>query len=163
MGKIANSILDDIGLSCWPPFLKDRLFTAALLAAFPVWALIWIKAAPTFSVANRSVILVIFITVIWHPILEEILFRGVIQGSLIKKPFGQKTIIGFTIANWSTSLLFAIAHLWYQPVAWALLVFFPSLIYGFFRDRYSSIYPCITLHAVYNGGFTAVNILAQLY
>ena len=162
MGKIANSILKDIGLSYWPPFMKDRLFTAALLAALPVWTIIWIKVAPTFTIANQSLLLIVFMTVVWHPILEELLFRGIIQGSLIKKPFGQKQILSLTGANWTTSLLFVAAHLWYQPTAWALMVIFPSLIYGFFRDKYSSIYPCIVLHAVYNGGFTAINIFVQL-
>ena len=162
MGKIANSILRDIGLSFWPPFLKDRLFIVALVAALPVWAIIWIKVAPTFTITNQSLLLIVVITVVWHPILEELLFRGIIQGSLIKKPFAQKQLIGLTAANWITSLLFVVAHFWYQPVAWALTVIFPSLIYGFFRDRYSSIYPCIALHAVYNGGFTAINIFVQL-
>jgi membrane protease YdiL (CAAX protease family) len=32
-------------------------------------------------------------------------------------------------------------------------VLFPSLIFGYFRDRYTSIYPCMVLHAFYNAGY----------
>jgi membrane protease YdiL (CAAX protease family) len=162
MGNVLNKVLEDIGLNAWPPFFRDRLFTAALLVAGLVWGVMWATVIPTYSLENRSIALIVFMTVIWHPVLEEILFRGVVQGSLINISFGRKKFIGLTRANWITSLLFVLAHLWYQPALWAILIIFPSLIYGFFRDRYSSIYPGIVLHAFYNGGFTAMNVYAQL-
>jgi len=162
MESVTNRILEDIGLSIWPPFFKDRVFIAALAVGGLVWAVMWLTVVPTFTIENRSIALIIFTTVVWYPVLEEILFRGVIQGSLIKKSFGQKKVVGLTVANWIASLLFVIAHLWYQPAIWALMVIVPSLIYGFFRDRYSNTYPSIVLHAFYNGGFTAINVFAQL-
>lgn len=161
MGSVTNRVLEDIGLSVWPPFLKDLQFVAALVIAGPVWGVMWLTVVPTFTLDNRSIALIVFMTVIWYPVLEEILFRGAIQGGLINKAFGQKKLIGLTGANWITSLLFVAAHFWYQPVSWALMIIIPSLIYGFFRDRYSSIYPSIFLHVFYNGGFIAINILAQ--
>ena len=162
MGRVINAVIKEIGLSFWPPFLKDRLFFAALFLALPVWGIVWANLAPTFTVANQSVLLIVFMTVIWYPVLEEVLFRGVIQGSLIKKSIGKKKIIGLTNANWITSIIFVAAHIFYQPVTWALLVIFPSLVYGYFRDRYSSIYPSIVLHMTYNAGFIAINIFAQV-
>jgi membrane protease YdiL (CAAX protease family) len=48
-----------------------------------------------------------------------------------------------------------------QPARWAILVFAPSLVYGFFRDRYNNLYPSIVLHSTYNAGFILINILAQ--
>ncbi|WP_455206650.1 JDVT-CTERM system glutamic-type intramembrane protease MrtJ [Kaarinaea lacus] len=162
MESVTNRILEDIGLRIWPPFFRDRLFIAALAIAGPVWVVMWLTVVPTFTLENRSIALIVFMTVVWYPVLEEILFRGAIQGSLVSKPFGQKKVIGLTGANWITSLVFALAHLWYQPALWAILIIFPSLLYGFFRDRHASIYPCIVLHAFYNGGFTAINLYAQL-
>ncbi|MEJ2181798.1 MAG: JDVT-CTERM system glutamic-type intramembrane protease [Gammaproteobacteria bacterium] len=162
MKSVTNRILAEIGLSYWPPFFKDRLFFAALAIAGLVWGAMWVTVVPTFSIENRSITVILFMTIIWYPVLEEILFRGVVQGSLINTLFGQKKVAGLTGANWITSLLFVVAHLWYQPAIWAVMVIVPSLIYGFFRDRFSNIYPSIVLHAFYNGGFTAINIVAQI-
>lgn len=161
MTRWVNSVLADIGLADWPPFLKDRLFVIALLSGSLVWVALWFTAAPTFSVGESSLPGLIFLTVVWHPVLEEIFFRGVVQGVLRDKPWGRKTVWGLSIANVITSLLFVCAHMLFQPWMWAVSVFIPSLIFGFFRDRYASIYPCILLHAFYNAGFIGVNLLAQ--
>jgi membrane protease YdiL (CAAX protease family) len=34
-----------------------------------------------------------------------------------------------------------------------MLVFLPSLCFGFVRDRFGSVYPSIALHAFYNHGY----------
>lgn len=161
MNKIASSILTDVGLIGWPPFIKDRLFVAALFSGLLVWLALWLTVAPTFSLEGSSVTKIIFLTVIWHPVLEEIFFRGVIQGALFNKSWGNKYFAALSAANWLTSLLFVLAHLFYQPWIWAVSVIFPSVVYGYFRDKYESIYPCIVLHALYNAGFVAINIISQ--
>lgn len=90
--------------------------------------------------------------VLIFPVLEEIVFRGLIQEQLAKyassRRFGP-----ISIANLFTSLLFVAAHLIYQPVIWALLVFFPSLLFGYTKERYASLWPPISLHVFYNLGF----------
>ena len=161
MTKLLNSVLTDIGLIAWPPFYKDRLFLAALFSGAIVWVVLWFSVVPTFIIVESSVATIIFLTVVWHPILEEILFRGVVQGTLFHKSWGSKYFAGLSAANWITSILFFSAHLLFQPWMWTISVLIPSLVYGFFRDRYANIYPCIILHAFYNGGFVAINIIAQ--
>ena len=161
MTKIINSVLADVGLITWPPFIKDRLFLAALLSGAVVWAVIWFAVAPTFLIAESSLATIIFLAVVWHPVLEEIIFRGVVQSTLLQKAWGKQFFAGLSAANWLASLLFVLAHLFFQPWMWAVLVLIPSLVYGFFRDKCASIYPCIILHAFYNGGFVAINIIAQ--
>jgi membrane protease YdiL (CAAX protease family) len=69
------------------------------------------------------------------------------RSSLSKKTF---SISG---ANLITSFLFAAAHLLHQSPLWASLVFFPSLIFGWAREKYDSIVPSIVLHSFYNAGF----------
>lgn len=161
MDRIVNGVLADIGLSSCPPFLKDRLFQLALFAAVIVWTGLWFTVIPTFSADQVSVLRLVALTVLWYPLVEEILFRGIIQKFFADKSWGNKPIAGLSIANWLTSLLFVLAHFWYQPAMWAVSVFIPSLAYGFFRDRYASIYPSIVLHSFYNGGFVYINIIAQ--
>ena len=158
MVKIISSVLADIGLGAWPSFFKDRFFILALLAGAIAWMLLWFTAIPTFAVERDSIARIIILSVIWYPLLEEILFRGIIQGYLFNKPWGRGTVASLSVANWLTSLLFASVHLWYQPVTWAILVIVPSLAYGFFRDRFASIYPSILLHSFYNAGFVGMNI-----
>jgi hypothetical protein len=159
MVKTISSVLAEIGLGAWPPFLKDRFYILALLAGVIAWMLLWFTAIPTFAVERDSIVRIIILTVIWYPLLEEILFRGIIQNYLFNKPWGCETFASLSVANWITSLLFASVHFWYQPVMWAILVIIPSLAYGFFRDRFVSIYPSILLHSFYNAGFVGMNII----
>ena len=160
MAKIVRSVLADIGLGPWPPFLNDRLFHLALFSAIIVWVVLWFTVVPTFSAGQVSTLRLLVLTVIWYPVVEEILFRGIVQKFLIDTPWGSKSVAGLSIANWLTSFLFVLAHFWYQPVGWAIVILAPSLVYGFFRDRYSSIYPCLVLHSIYNAGFVAMNVIA---
>jgi membrane protease YdiL (CAAX protease family) len=62
---------------------------------------------------------------------EEIFFRGFLMSSL---------------GNLWTSLLFSLAHLIHFPTLNSLLVFFPSLLFGFVYTRSGSILAPILLH-----------------
>ncbi len=161
MTKIVSSVLADIGLGAWPPFQKDRLFILSLVAGVLVWVMLWFTVIPTYTIDQGSITKIIILTVIWYPLLEEILFRGIIQKTIFDKPWGKKSLVGLSAANWFASLLFILAHAMYQPGIWAIMVLAPSLVFGFFRDRYANIYPCILLHSFYNAGFVAMNIIAQ--
>ncbi len=88
-----------------------------------------------------------------YPILEEIVFRGGLQTLLLERTALHKKLLGVSGANIVTSLLFAAAHLMHQSVLWASLVFIPSIIFGWARERYDSVLPSILLHAFYNVGF----------
>jgi membrane protease YdiL (CAAX protease family) len=57
------------------------------------------------------------------------------------------------LANLITSAVFAIAHLYGHSPPWALATFFPSLVFGLFRDRYNSLSAPIALHVFYNAGY----------
>jgi len=87
------------------------------------------------------------------PVLEEIVFRGGIQAALHSKAFFKPQFFGISLANVVTSVVFTAMHFLSQPPAWAILVFLPSLVFGWARDRYLSVVPCILLHALYNAGF----------
>lgn len=88
-----------------------------------------------------------------YPVLEEYVFRGGIQTALFQRTNLCRSIAGISAANIITSILFATAHLINQPPLWAALVFLPSLVFGWMRDRYRHIHACIVLHVTYNAGF----------
>ncbi len=91
--------------------------------------------------------------ILLYPLLEEWLFRGLIQGWLLETMWGRSAWAGITLANGVTTLLFAAAHLLGHTLFWSLLVIGPSLIFGWARERYRSVLPPIWLHIFYNAGY----------
>ena len=58
-----------------------------------------------------------------------------------------------SVANIVTSLLFTALHFIDHPPLWALLVLFPSLVFGYSKDRYVSLGAPVLLHVVYNSAY----------
>jgi hypothetical protein len=83
-------------------------------------------------------------------ILEEVVFRGGIQGGLLRKEVFRSKLLGLSRANWLTSSLFAVAHIWQHPLALVPGYFAVSLVQGYFRERYNGILVPELLHAWYN-------------
>jgi membrane protease YdiL (CAAX protease family) len=83
-------------------------------------------------------------------VLEEVIFRGGIQSGLLGKEIFRLKLLGLSRANWLTSSLFALAHVWQHP--WALVpgYFVVSLVLGYFRERYKGILVPVALHGWYN-------------
>jgi membrane protease YdiL (CAAX protease family) len=139
------------GLLRWPP---DAHLALALLAAVPVWLALVVWAGPQMRVpvglwAWTSLLLV-------QPLLEELVFRGVLQGWALDvlTHRGQPRRLGpVTWANLLVTLGFVALHLRAQPLAWALAVAGPSLVFGHLRERFASVWPAVGVHAFYNAGF----------
>lgn len=144
----------DLGLRPGWNWLTDPRFGLALLAGCLFWlTLFWLvqaglaKTSPVRGLAAlASVILV-------QPLVEELLFRGWLQGWLRERPWGQRHFGGITLANLAVSLLFTSLHFIHHPPLWAVGVLLPSLLFGYFRDRHDSVYPAIALHMFYNAGY----------
>jgi len=135
--------------------LLSAAWLAALLMAMPVWSAMYLLNQPDMDPSWPMHAPLIFLQLtILYPVLEEVVFRGFIQGEFIRKPVFRRQYRGITSANVLTSLLFAAAHLFAHPLAMAMLVFLPSLIFGYFRDRYDGwLLPAILLHIYYNAGY----------
>ena len=58
-----------------------------------------------------------------------------------------------THANLITSLVFTGLHFIYHPPLWAASVLLPSLVFGYFKDRYRTLTTPIILHVFYNAGY----------
>jgi len=84
--------------------------------------------------------------------MEEVVFRGVIQEYLQKKLIC--TCRGpVSYQNLITSLIFVGFHFVNHTIVWALSVFIPSMIFGYFKDKYNKLLPSIILHCFYNAGY----------
>ena len=92
------------------------------------------------------------IPVLVYPLLEEIAFRGLIQ-ELVRDFISRRFWGPLSIANLLTSLLFTGMHFITHPPLWAALVLFPSLVFGFFKDRTNRLLAPIILHVFYNAGY----------
>lgn len=130
--------------------VRDTHFWLAVLVA-PVawWCVHYFVPVSEIVVPSPKLVLLALI----YPIIEELAFRGGIQGTL---QYLLKEAVLFnriSLANIITSLLFTLLHILYHATFWALLVFLPSLIFGYFRDKYHSTYPSIFLHIYYNIGY----------
>ena len=94
-----------------------------------------------------------FFLVFLYPVVEELTFRGVIQEYIAKKTVCQNLFLHLSVANLLTSLLFVLMHFVHHKPVWALMVFFPSLLFGYFKERFKMVIPSIILHMFYNFTF----------
>lgn len=134
--------------------LRDGWFWLALLlgiVACEVFALFLGRGREIGSHAGQWQQL-LWLAVI-YPVVEEWVFRGVIQPRLWVTRMGRQACCRISLANLMTTLLFAAFHLFSHTPLWAALVILPSLVFGTFRDRYNSILPGTLLHGGYNLAF----------
>jgi len=118
--------------------LRDWQLWAAIIAAPVVWGVMaWVfpsggHAGWVLSDPGRYMMLALI-----YPVLEEVVFRGMLQGCLRRRSWGLQRFGPLTVANVLTSLIFTALHFITHPPLAAALVFIPSLVFGYFRDRTS--------------------------
>lgn len=144
-----NDISKIVGLHPARGLTKDSLFLAMLLVGLPVAWLVASSGFMGFPEANK---LMVYLSVLfWFPLFEELAFRGFIQGILSSRKLEGAQWLGISRANLLASIAFVGWHLLYQPAFFVLVLIVPSLVFGFFRDRYDSLVPSLMLHVGYNG------------
>ena len=132
----------------------DPHLLAAVLLALPAWLGMGLWAAAALR-APVGLWAWISLTLLM-PLLEELVFRGLLQGQLLRVTalHSQPRRIGpITWANGLCTLAFVALHLPTQPLPWALAVAVPSLVFGHLRERFDSVWPAVGVHALYNTGF----------
>ncbi|MEJ6949958.1 CPBP family intramembrane glutamic endopeptidase [Natronospora cellulosivora (SeqCode)] len=97
----------------------------------------------------RTPIEVFIISNIWAPVIEEILFRGIILKGLLKE---YKVVYAIVFS----SILFALVHFYPHQI---IISFFAGLILGFIYYKTASLLSVILLHALYN---TYIDLLVFL-
>jgi len=135
------------------PITRDPLFLLAL-AAGPAGSLLlalvlpmaqdlaWPLAAPARFLFAAAL----------FPVVEELVFRGLLQGSLLRTGWATRRFGPLSIANVVSAAAFSAAHLVRTTPLWAAAVMLPGLVFGFFRERHG-LHAAVLLHVIYNAGF----------
>lgn len=117
-------------------------------AAFPVWlGLAWWTPPAGGWPGLMWLQLVVVV-----PLLEELAFRGGLQGFLLQWPRWRGPWPGVSPANGLTALLFAALHVPQHGLSWAAAVLLPGLLFGYCYER-GGLWPAIALHVWYNAGY----------
>lgn len=133
-----------------PTFFRDRIFYFLLLAPLPFWCALYLFG----NGAKLNDFWPLFNVVLLYPLMEELLFRGILQPILSKKFHRRWWLI--SSANLMTSLIFVAAHFINHPPLWALATFLPSLVFGYMQERSGNVAAPIILHCAYNAGYFLV-------
>ena len=130
-----------------------HLLLLSVIAGPIVWAVPFMfggQLPQTFSVISFIKLHVWALFV--YPVLEEIVFRGWIQGALKRKwRFVWHPPI-YSTANLVTSVLFATLHIFTRSFTVGLMVFLPSLLLGMMRDAKLPLVGLIFIHIYWNLG-----------
>lgn len=156
---VNESFWSEVGIGRCGKFYRDRQFLFALVLGVAVWGVAWFVVPHFFTRLPQGDYVLIASVILWQPLLEELLFRGVIQGQAVRQKWGKASYCGVSGANLLTSGLFVLSHLVYHAPIWAMAVFMPSLVFGYFRDRYKSVWPGLALHVFYNAGYFLIGAL----
>ena len=151
-------LLNEIGLKHKPQCYFNYRFVLTVLASIlAVWVIHgWVQPYPSHVEFNWLQLLSL---IVWQPLIEEVLFRGIIQGQFAKHKWGQRSLLNISSANAATTVLFVTMHMVNTMPWYALTIFVPSLVLGYFRDYCDSIYPCIVIHSTFNAMLFAGLIL----
>ena len=98
--------------------------------------------------------------ILWQPVLEEAVFRGLLQGELLRRTWGRYQWRGVSAANLLSSLAFVAVHFVHHPPLWAASVLVPSLLFGWLRERHRGLGAPIALHVLFNAEFFGAAALA---
>ena len=126
---------------------QDRQWLIALCAGLLISACagFFLRA----SIISPASWLAFFLLALIYPLLEEVVFRGQIQPIILRHwPIKFRLI---SAANLITSALFVLLHITSRGLSLlTLAVFFPSLVFGYFRERHGHIRSAVVLHVGFN-------------
>jgi len=136
-------------------------FGAAFLAAPVVWGVFIVFSgvgSGLFHFPIQARPWSFLLLTIAYPVCEEIVFRGLLQGGMRTLRMGRSRAGPLTLANVFTSVVFTALHYITHPPLATMAVMAPSLVFGYFRDRYDGrrilrIGAPIALHVWYNFGY----------
>ena len=130
--------------------LGDIHFWLIVAANLLVGVALWLFMPTGFAVAPSASLWSIASFVVLWPVVEELLFRGVIQRELLRVPALSTRCAGISGANILASILFAGLHLVNHPPLWAAAVLVPSLALGYTLERYQRLLIPVLLHGLFN-------------
>jgi uncharacterized protein len=103
------------------------------------------------------VFLVAFMATFTAPLVEEVIYRGILYSALQRS-------VGVSFAVTIVTLLFALVHFpqYYPSVSTMVLLTLLSLILTLVRVRTNNLLPCVILHTIFNG-FQSMLLIVEPY
>lgn len=144
---------------CYPNPLKDWQLLLVLIASLLIGVGMWSLMPKGFTADIVASPLLLMNTLLFFPVVEELLFRGVIQPVLLQRRLLAICHYGVSRANIITSILFVGLHFFNNSAGWALAVMLPSLTLGYMRERYQNLIVPVLLHSFFNLIFLFAGIL----
>jgi len=151
-----RAVTEALALRPCPGLGRDPHFLLALAAGVAFWAVLAVAGGRGMPDPGGLLSWPYLYLAVAAPVLEELAFRGALQGWLLESGFGARRSFGLTHANLAVSAAFTAIHFAYHPPLWAGAVLFPSLVFGHLRDRTGSVLPAICVHIFYNLGYFAL-------
>lgn len=127
-----------------------NLITSVVISYIP-WPESWMNSYMTNSSVIDNSLATWITTVLMAPILEEVVFRGLMYTRLKK---GMPVVAAAII----TSLVFGTVH---GTVIWAIYTFIFSLVLIWIYERFQSLTACIVLHMAYNLSGMALGLIPE--
>ena len=128
-------------------FYRDPIFLMLVTLPLPFWTVMYIIQ----GALGTKDLPALWMLVLLYPLLEEIIFRGILQPFLSR--FVRTSWSILSLANIITSTLFVSLHFISHPPLWALATFFPSVIFGYIQERTNNLLAPIILHCSYNAAY----------
>ncbi len=157
--KSVKARLDLIPVSfsnLWPIIplgILFNLFISSLLDLLPIPEHLMQDYIESSSTLGNESTLILFLTVVlMAPVLEEVLFRGLVMKSLSRG-------MPFILALILQAIAFGILH---GQIIWIFYATFLGIVLGIVKKRYVSLYPCILLHLVFNGWSFAMSSMYDI-
>lgn len=107
--------------------------------------------------SRTAVFFVAFMATFTAPLVEEVIYRGILYSSF-QRTFGSGLAIFFV------TLLFAAVHVpqYYPSVSTILIICLLSLVLTLVRAKSNNLFPCIVLHTIFNG-IQSILMIAEPY
>ena len=154
-----------------------KKFTIGWIIGTTIFTLIsqWLSGWPAllnFSLNIENILIYLFFESIIVGISEEIVFRGLVFGTL-SPYFSKKVKMGFSIsyAGIISAIFFAIAHIGFQFFPFAITAFAPmqifiafalGIFYAVLREQTGSLLGPILAHNISDGWLSILYIMIQL-
>jgi len=127
-----------------------NVITSVIISYVP-WPQEWMDSYIANSSAIDGSLMAWLTAVLMAPVLEEIVFRGLVYTRLKK---GLPVIVAAIV----TSLAFGIAH---GTMIWAIYTFVFSMVLIWVFEKFQSLAACIVLHTAYNLSGMALSLIPE--
>ena len=108
--------------------------------------------------SRAAVFVIAFLATFTAPLVEEVVYRGVLYSALQKS-------LGVTAGVVLTTLFFAVVHVpqYYPSYSTIFLIVLLSLVLTLVRVRTKNLLPCVILHTIFNGVQSLLIILQPYF